>query len=165
MSRPLRADIVAFALLDIEGHFRLEQKADRHADARREALQADFDAIVEAQAVTVAAGALSLCPRAEDLGRVDEEPVQAFAGLLKHRERVDPDLVLLVADAGLGTINAVLLSIAPFSSAAPSTRIITVLNRFSADDDLHVRNLEWLRTREGLEVVTDPEALASLLSS
>jgi hypothetical protein len=37
------------------------------------------------------------------------------------------------------------------------------LNRFDADNELHVRNASWLRTREGLEIVTDPEALANLL--
>ena len=79
--------------------------------------------------------------------------------------RLDPDVIVLVADAGLGTINAVLLSLAPFSSGSTSsTRTITVLNRFSAADDLHRRNLEWLQTRKGLEVVTDPEALAAQLS-
>ena len=30
-------------------------------------------------------------------------------------------------------------------------------------DDLHARNVEWLRTREGLEVVTDIEALADVV--
>ncbi|MCB0975912.1 MAG: dethiobiotin synthase [Acidimicrobiales bacterium] len=74
-------------------------------------------------------------------------------------ERLDPDVVVLVADAGLGTVNAVLVSIAPFTGR----RVVVVLNRYDATVDLHRRNLEWLRTREGLEVVTDPEALASLL--
>ena len=35
--------------------------------------------------------------------------------------------------------------------------------RFDATDDLHRRNAAWLRTREGLEVVTDLEALAARL--
>jgi dethiobiotin synthetase len=72
---------------------------------------------------------------------------------------LDPDVVVLVADAGLGTVNAVLVSIAPFAGR----RVVVVLNRFDATIDLHVRNLDWLRTREGLEVVTDPEALSELL--
>ena len=37
------------------------------------------------------------------------------------------------------------------------------LNRFDPGDDLHRRNRDWLVTREGLEVVTDPEALADFL--
>jgi hypothetical protein len=37
------------------------------------------------------------------------------------------------------------------------------MNRFADADDLHRRNRDWLRTREDLEVVTDPEALAARL--
>jgi hypothetical protein len=33
------------------------------------------------------------------------------------------------------------------------------LNRFDPADQLHVANAEWLRTREGLEVFVDLEAL------
>jgi hypothetical protein len=42
---------------------------------------------------------------------------------------------------------------------------VVALNRYDDADDLHRRNAQWLRTREGLEVVTDPEALASRLQS
>lgn len=76
-------------------------------------------------------------------------------------DRLDPDVVVLVADAGLGTVNAVLLSLAPFVDHR--ARAVVHLNRYDAGNDLHRRNLDWLRTREGLEVVTDPEALASRL--
>jgi hypothetical protein len=38
------------------------------------------------------------------------------------------------------------------------------LNRYDECDDLHRRNAEWLRTREGLEIVTDLEALAQQLA-
>jgi dethiobiotin synthetase len=72
---------------------------------------------------------------------------------------VDPDVVLLVADAGLGTVNSVLLCVAAF----PCHRVLVHLNRFDAQDDLHRRNLDWLRTREGLEVVVDLEALTDQL--
>jgi dethiobiotin synthetase len=69
---------------------------------------------------------------------------------------LDPDLVVLVADAGLGTVNAVRLG----AAALTSWPLVVALNRYDATNDLHVRNAEWLRTREGLDVVTDPEALA-----
>jgi dethiobiotin synthetase len=72
---------------------------------------------------------------------------------------LDPDVIVLVADAGLGTVNAVLVSVAPFEGR----RVVVILNRFDPAVDLHRRNREWLRTREGLEVVVDPEALAELL--
>jgi dethiobiotin synthetase len=74
-------------------------------------------------------------------------------------QALDPDVVVLVADAGLGTINAVRVS----AAALASQPIVVALNRYDARNDLHVRNAEWLRTREGLEVVTDPEALAASL--
>ncbi|GIU87331.1 MAG: hypothetical protein KatS3mg009_1846 [Acidimicrobiia bacterium] len=68
-----------------------------------------------------------------------------------------PALVVLVADAGLGTINLVRLC----HDALGRHRSVVVLNRFDRRDDLHRRNLDWLTTREGLDVVTDVEALAS----
>ncbi|MCU1356930.1 MAG: hypothetical protein JWM89_2348 [Acidimicrobiales bacterium] len=68
---------------------------------------------------------------------------------------LDPDVIVLVADAGLGTVNAVLVSVAAFAPAA----VLVFLNRYDAGEDLHRRNLDWLRTREGLEVVVDLEAL------
>ena len=69
----------------------------------------------------------------------------------------DAELVVLVADAGLGTINLVRLSV---GALAGVRGVVVYLNRFDGDDELHRRNRDWLRTREGLEVVTDPEALA-----
>ena len=66
---------------------------------------------------------------------------------------------MLVADAGLGTINAVRLA----STRSPRHHVVVYLNRYDPADDLHCRNRDWLVTREGLEVVTDPEALADLL--
>ena len=64
-----------------------------------------------------------------------------------------------VADAALGTINAVKLSLAALG-AHPT---VVFLNRYDGADDLQRRNLDWLRTREGLEVVVDLEALTSVV--
>jgi dethiobiotin synthetase len=98
-------------------------------------------------------------------------------------DALTPACVVLVADAGLGTINAVRLSIdalrpASFPPAhfgqgpsATSVRsashphVIVFLNRYDADDEVHARNREWLVTREGLEIETDPEALARTLAA
>jgi dethiobiotin synthetase len=76
-------------------------------------------------------------------------------------EALQPALVLLVADAGLGTINAVHLSI----DALAGHRVVVFLNRFDLGDDLHTRNRDWLVSRAGLEVVTDPEALVRVAAS
>ena len=60
---------------------------------------------------------------------------------------LEPDLVVLVADAGLGTINAVRLTVEALGDVrAP---VVIVLNRFDAADVLHERNREWLRRRDG----------------
>jgi dethiobiotin synthetase len=75
------------------------------------------------------------------------------------------DLVVLVADAGLGTISAVRLAVGALAEATPSDAVIVHLNRFDDRDDLHRRNRDWLRARDGLEIVTDPEALASRLEA
>lgn len=63
---------------------------------------------------------------------------------------------MLVADAGLGVINAVLLS----AAALPATPVV-VLNRYDGSD-LHARNRRWLEA-DGLEIVVDPTELAARL--
>ena len=73
-----------------------------------------------------------------------------------------PAAVVLIADAGLGTINLVRLSCAALGT---DRTVIVYLNRFDPAHDLHVRNRDWLRTREGLGIVTDPEALAEELAA
>ncbi len=83
----------------------------------------------------------------------DDGDTVAFARALS------PALVVLVADAGLGTINQVRLSV----EALGPHRVVVYLNRYDATDDLHRRNREWLVTREDLEIVADPEALADVL--
>ena len=67
-----------------------------------------------------------------------------------------PALVVLVADAGLGTINLVRLCV---EALGPRHPLVVFLNRFEEHDDLHRRNLAWLHTREGLDAVTDAETL------
>lgn len=67
-------------------------------------------------------------------------------------DAVDADGVLLVADAGLGVINAVRGAIAALGSARP---IVVMLNRFDATDELHAANREWLVGIDGLLVATD----------
>jgi dethiobiotin synthetase len=69
-----------------------------------------------------------------------------------------PDVVVLVADAGLGTINAVRLSVA----ALADFPVVVALNRFT-DDPLQARNLEHLTTVDGFDVVTAPRDLADRL--
>ncbi len=73
------------------------------------------------------------------------------------------DTVVLVAPAGLGTINAVRLSAAAFAPGTDGApRLLVCLNRFDGDDDLHRRNHGWLAA-DGFHLVTDPAELAEEL--
>ena len=67
---------------------------------------------------------------------------------------LEPDLVVVVTDAGLGTIHAVRSSV--LALAGLPVRVL--LNRYD-DSDLHRRNLAWLCDRDGLGVSVDPADL------
>jgi dethiobiotin synthetase len=74
-----------------------------------------------------------------------------------------PHTIVLVAPAGLGTINAVRLSAGAFrNGGVVGARLVVALNRYDAGDDLHRRNRGWL-AGEGFAVVTAPAALAEAL--
>ncbi|HEX4902753.1 MAG TPA: dethiobiotin synthase [Acidimicrobiales bacterium] len=72
---------------------------------------------------------------------------------------LDVDVVLLVADAGLGTIDAVRAAV----DALAPLPVVTVLNRYDEVDDLHRRNLTWLTERDGYDVVNRLEDAIELL--
>jgi dethiobiotin synthetase len=81
-------------------------------------------------------------------------------------ETLHPDLVLLIADAGLGTINAVRLSLAALSPAlVEHGQVIVVLNRFDPFSDLHVRNRNWLVEQDAMRVAVMPGGEEQLLRS
>ncbi len=85
-----------------------------------------------------------------------------------------PDLVVLVADAGLGCINGVRLSMnalgAVVSIDAPGAVVagrlpvptVVVLDRFDGHHDLHRRNRRWLSDHDGYPVVAVPGEEAHL---
>ena len=64
---------------------------------------------------------------------------------------IAPDYVVLVADAGLGTINAVRLSVAALSGRTSAP--VVVLNRYDVSCDLHRRNRAWLHHTDAMDVV------------
>lgn len=70
-----------------------------------------------------------------------------------------PDHVVLVADAGLGTINAVRLSLDALATTGGFGREdylppvpVVILNRFDPASELHRRNRAWLRDADGTDV-------------
>jgi dethiobiotin synthetase len=96
---------------------------------------------------------------AVDVGLVEtagglRSPLAADGDCLALCEVLAPDVVVLVGDAGLGTINAVRLTIGALRTQPGA--VVVVLNRFDASFDLHTRNREWLRARDALAVVTVP---------
>lgn len=69
---------------------------------------------------------------------------------------LDPDMVVLVADAGLGALNAVRLCVGVLAAST-----VVVLNRYDGSE-LHHRNRAWLEA-DGVDVVVDPADLVSRL--
>jgi dethiobiotin synthetase len=105
-------------------------------------------------------------PDAVDLGVLEaaggvRSPIAADGDSASLARALEPQVVVLVADAGLGTINAVRLSVA----ALAGLPVVVVLNRFDVTDDLHRRNREWLEVRDGYEVVTEMDELAVRIRS
>jgi dethiobiotin synthetase len=104
--------------------------------------------------------------RAVDVGLVEtaggvRSPLAADGDCRDYCAALAPDLMVLIADAGLGTINAVRLSAEDLASLGIAT--VVVLNRFDAGADLQQRNLAWLRDRDGREVLTVPGGDAALM--
>ena len=100
-------------------------------------------------------------PDAVDVGLVEtaggvRSPIADDGDCASLASALRPDLVVLVADAGLGTINAVRLS----AGALPRLPVVVLLNRYDRADELHERNRRWLSARDGYDVVIDVGALA-----
>ena len=78
-----------------------------------------------------------------------------------------PDVLVVVADAGLGTINSVLTTLdALDAGGAPvCTGPVVHLNRYDGDDDLHRRNRDFLDGRLGRPVTTSIGALAAAIGA
>jgi len=85
-------------------------------------------------------------------------PLAADGDTVDLARALGATVVVLVADAGLGTINAVRLS----AEALRGLSLLVVLNRFDPADALHRRNHAWLAAA-GFRLVTDPAALAEQL--
>ncbi len=102
---------------------------------------------------------LRWAPEPVDVGLVEtagglRSPLAADGDCAALCAALDPDLVLLVADAGLGTINVVRLTVDALG--ALDADLVVVLNRFDTAMDVHIQNVAWLRARDGLKVVALP---------
>jgi len=95
------------------------------------------------------------CTFVESAGGV-RSPLASDGDTVDLCRALAPDIVVLVADAGLGMINAVRLSVA----ALPGHDLVVALNRYDDTNELHRANATWLRDVDALTVVTSPAALA-----
>ncbi|HWD50799.1 MAG TPA: dethiobiotin synthase [Acidimicrobiales bacterium] len=117
--------------------------------------------------------------RRVDVGLVEtaggvRSPQAADGDSLDLVRELRPDLVVLVADAGLGTINAVRLSLdallpavgeveaALAADGRRSIPVVVVLDRFQEPDEIHQRNLQWLASNTDVEIFTIPGQESSL---
>ena len=85
-------------------------------------------------------------------------PLAADGDTVDLADALTPTLTVLVADAGLGTVNDVRLC-----AGVLGTPLLVALNHFEADADLHRRNRAWLAER--YDVVVDPAELANRLTA
>lgn len=85
-------------------------------------------------------------------------PLAADADNADLVRALHPDAVVLVADAGLGAINAVLLAVGALAEPP-----VVFLNRYDPADPVHATNAGWLRNRPGLAVTTTVDDLLNHL--
>jgi dethiobiotin synthetase len=94
----------------------------------------------------------------ETVGGV-HSPLACDGDSIELLRRVAVDQMLLVADAKLGTINNVRLTMA----AVGDTPTLVYLNRFDPDNELHELNRRWLIEQDKLTVITDVHQLAVVI--
>ncbi|MGZ4737527.1 MAG: ATP-dependent dethiobiotin synthetase BioD [Acidimicrobiia bacterium] len=91
-------------------------------------------------------------------------PLAADGDCVTLARALETHAIVLVAPAGLGTINAVRVSAAAFQDGGVTgASLVVALNHYDADDDLHRRNHGWL-AGEGFHLVTSPAELAESLT-
>jgi len=105
-------------------------------------------------------------PGSVDLGLVEavggvRSPLAANGDTLDLADDLRPDVVVLVADAGLGTINAVRLC----TEALEPHAVVVLLNRFDPADAVAAGNLTWLTEWDGYDVETEIPSLVRRITS
>jgi len=85
-------------------------------------------------------------------------PISHDADNLQMLNAIEPDYVVLVADAGLGTINAIRLCMKALSGVKLSgVKVIVYLNRFDTNDTVHASNRRWLAEHYQIETTISVE--------
>ncbi len=92
-------------------------------------------------------------------------PIAHDGDTLTIIEMLNPEVVVLVADAELGTINSVRLAAESLRQRCPHNTplLIVHLNRFDARNELHQLNQQWLNERDGFTVTVHIDGLTTTL--
>jgi dethiobiotin synthetase len=103
-------------------------------------------------------------PPGVDVGLVEwaggvGSPQATYGDAVDLVERLAPDLVVVVAGAGLGALSNVRLA----ARALSRHPLAVFLNHFDDEDDLHGRNRRWLAERDGLRVYVSTAGLAEVV--
>jgi len=101
-------------------------------------------------------------PRDIDVGIVEtaggpRSPIAHDGDSVDLLRALRPDAALLVADAGLGTLNAIRLSLA----SCTGLNIVLYLNRYDDTNEVHRLNRRWLIEHDGIDVYFSTGKLAS----
>ncbi len=88
-------------------------------------------------------------------------PIAHDGDTLTLAQRLQPDLVLLVADPALGVVSHVRLA----AQALSEHPLLVFLNRYEDTDEVHRRSHDWLRDVEGLTVLTDVAWVADRMTT
>ena len=105
-------------------------------------------------------------PADVDIGFVEtvggaRSPLASDCDSLQLLQQLQVDELLLVADAGLGTINSVRLTMA----AIGPVPTLVYLNRFDPEQELHEANRRWLIEQDRLSVIVDLRSLAQAITN
>jgi dethiobiotin synthase len=86
-------------------------------------------------------------------------PLSADGDNLDLLAYLDTDHVVVVAEAGLGVVNAVRLT----TDVLGARPVTAFLNRFDPSDEVHTASCAWLRDRDGLDVAVTVGELVETL--
>jgi dethiobiotin synthetase len=105
-------------------------------------------------------------PPATQLGIVEgaggvHSPLADDGDTLALLDAIRPDLVIVVADAQLGTINSVRLT----TGALRRHPFVVHVNRYDPDSELHRLNMRWLAERDRLAVTSNLDDLYRIVDS
>jgi dethiobiotin synthetase len=103
----------------------------------------------------------TIWPKRIDVGLIEtaggvRSPLARNGDTLTMVQHVTPDVVVLVADAGLGTINLTRLC----ADALHEWPLVVMLNRYDDTHPLHRANRAWVTDTDGLTVCTTIAELA-----